>query len=216
MPVREQTIAAGKRRAERINRLLGEELRRARRKAGLSQAELGRFVGLSQAEVARMERGSAPWLTIVNASAALSAVGLRLWAKVFPVGEPLRDAAHLRLLSDFEARLDPSIVRHREWPIPVPGDLRAIDLLLTGLPMPIGVEAETVLDDLQDLERRINAKARDAGLQRMVLLVRASHRNREILAGANAFRASFPVGTRGALAALGAARDPGGNALILL
>lgn len=216
MPVRERVVALGRRRGHQLNRIIGDELRHGRRAAGMSQASLGAMVGLSQAEIGRIERGAAPWLTVVNASVALSAVGLQLWAKVFPAGPPLRDAAHLRLLSDFEARLHPAIHRHREWPIPDDRDRRAIDLLLTGLPLAVGVEAETVLADLQALEREVNLKQRDASLQRMILVVRASRRNREIIRAADGLRAAFPVSTRRALTALAAGQDPGGNALVII
>jgi hypothetical protein len=106
--------------------------------------------------------------------------------------------------------------RIREWPIPIPGDLRAIDLLLTGLPVRIGVEAETVLDDLQALERKVRAKQRDGKLERIILLVRGSHRNREILAGADALQRAFPLKTRAVMGALARGADPGGDGIVLL
>lgn len=184
--------------------------------AGVSQDRLGLHVGLSGSEIGRVERGAAPWLTVLHASELLGAVGLSLWVKTFPDGPPLRDAAHLRLLADFEARLAPTIRRHREWPIPADRDRRAIDLMLTGLPRSVGVEAETVLEDLQALERDVNLKQRDAGLGVMILLVRGSERNRAILRYAEALRRAFPVHTRRALAALAAGRDPEGNGLVIL
>lgn len=184
--------------------------------AGISQDTLGDAVGLSGSEVGRVEKGAADWLTLIHASELLGAVGLSLWAKAFPEGPPLRDAAHLRLLAEFEARLSPLVRCQREWPIPTDGDRRAVDLLLTGLPRSVGVEAETVLEDLQALEREINVKQRDAGLAVMLLLVRGSRRNRAILRGADALRRSFPQSTRRILAALAAGRDPGGNGLVIL
>lgn len=196
--------------------MIGAELRTGRRSAGLSQAAVGAIVGLSQAEVGRIERGAAPWLTLANASVLLSAVGLELWARVYPGGPPLRDTAHLRLLADFEARLHPRIDCRREWPIPGDRSRRALDLLLLGLPTPIGVEAETLLTDLQALEREINLKQRDAGLQRMILLVRGSRRNRDILRGADALHRSFPFSTRAVMTTLALGRDPGGNGLVIL
>ena len=127
-----------------------------------------------------------------------------------------RDAGHLRLLAEFETRLPPSVGRVREWPVPIPGDLRAVDLVLTGLPVRIGVEAETVLDDLQALEREIRGKQRDGRLGRMILLLRGSHRSREILAGADALRQAFPLKTRAVMAALARGADPGADGIVLL
>jgi len=184
--------------------------------AGLSQDELGALVGLSGSEVGRIERDEASWLTVIHASKLLSAVGLELWAKAYPAGPPLRDAGHLRLLADFEARLPTSVACHREWPMPNDGDQRVIDLVLLGLPRRTGVEAETVLDDLQALERDIHLKRRDADLERMILLVRGSRRNREILRGADALRRAFPFETRRILAALARGRDPGGDGIVIL
>ena len=216
MPVRDPRLAAARRRGEMITRMIGSELRTGRRMAGVSQDTLGLAVGLSGSEVGRVERGDAEWLTVMHASELLAAVGLSLWAKAFPEGPPLRDAGHLRLLADFEARLAPTVHCHREWPIPTDGDRRAIDLLLTGLPRSVGVEAETVLEDLQGLERDVHLKQRDADLEVMLILVRGSPRNRRILRDADALRRAFPLETRHVLAALSAGRDPGGNGIVIL
>ena len=163
--------------------------------AGVSQDTLAAAVGLSGSEVGRIERGEAPWLTVEHAARLLRAVGLDLWAKTFPVGPPIRDAGHLRLLADIEARLPASVQCHREWPIPNDRDRRAVDLVMVGLPLLTGIEAETSLSDLQALERDMNLKRRDARLERMILLVRDSRRNRAILRGADALRRSFPLDT---------------------
>lgn len=216
MPVRERVVAAGTRRGERLNRMIGQEIRNGRRMAGVSQEDLGAAAGLSGSEVCRVEHGQAPWLTVIHASELLSAVGLDLWGKVYPAGPPLRDVAHLRLLADFEARLAASVQCQREWPIPNDRTGRAIDLLLTGIPKRTGVEAETVLNDLQALERDLNLKQRDASLERMILLVRGSKRNREILRAADALRRAFPLQTRTVLTALGEGRDPGGSGIVIL
>jgi hypothetical protein len=184
--------------------------------AGLSQDAVGLAVGLSGSEVGRVERGAAEWLTVIHASELLGAVGLSLWAKAFPEGPPVRDAAHLRLLADFEARLAPTIACQREWPIPQDRDQRAIDLLMSNLPRSTGVEAVTAFEDLQALERDVNLKQRDAGLAVMLLLVRGSPRNREILRHADALRRSFPLQTRRILASLAVGEDPGGNGIVIL
>jgi hypothetical protein len=184
--------------------------------AGISQETLGAAVGLSGSEVGRVERGEAPWLTLGHAATLLAGVGLDLWVRAYPSGVPLRDAAHLQLLAKFEARLPASVRCHREWPIPLSGDRRALDLLLTGLPRKVGVEAVTVLDDLQALERSVNLKRRDAALERMILLVRDSLRNRQIIRSADAIRRSFPLDTRGVMAALTRGRDPAADGIVIL
>jgi len=196
--------------------MIGREIRNGRRMAGVSQDQLGAAVGVSGSEVGRVENGRAPWLTVIHAAELLSAVGLDLRAKTYPTGPPLRDAAHLGLLADFEARLHPSIKCQREWPIPNDRDRRAIDLLLTKLPMRIGVEAETVINDLQALQRDINLKQRDTEVDGMILLVRGSRRNRELLRAADALRRDFPMPTRGLLASLAHGHVPSGNGIVIL
>ncbi|HYI67870.1 MAG TPA: helix-turn-helix transcriptional regulator [Candidatus Limnocylindrales bacterium] len=216
MPVRESVINAGGRRGRRLTKMLGAEVRGARRMAGISQDTLGAAVGLSGSEVGRVERGEAPWLTFDHAARLLAGVGLDLWVRAYPGGLPVRDAAHLQLLARFEARLPVSVRCHREWPIPGRSDRRAVDLLLIGLPRKVGVEAETVLDDLQALERAVNLKRRDAALERMILLVRDSVRNREILRSAGPLRRSFPLNTRAVMAALARGKDPGADGIAIL
>jgi len=196
--------------------MIGAEVLTARRMAGVSQDKLGAAAALSGSEVGRIERGEAPWLTVVQAARLLKAVGLDLSAKTYPAGPPIRDAGHLRLLADFEARLPPTLRCIREWPIPNDRDKRAIDVLVAGLPRRTGVEAETNLHDIQALERDINGKRRDGKLERMVLLVRDSKRNRGILRAADALRRSFPLDTRAVMAALGRGRDPGGDGIVVL
>lgn len=184
--------------------------------AGVSQDTLAAAVGLSGSEIGRIERGEAPWLTVEHAARLLRAVGLDLWAKTYPIGPPIRDAGHLRLLADFESRLPPSVRCEREWPIPNDRDRRAIDILILGLPVRTGVEAETTLTDLQALEREMNLKRRDARLQRMILLVRDSRRNHQILRSAEALRSAYPLRTRAVMTALARGDDPGADGIVVL
>ena len=216
MAVRERPVAVGMRRGEELTRTIGREIRTQRLRAGLSQARLGHAVGLSAVEIGRIERGAAPWLSLVNASAILGALGLRLWAKVYPAGPPLRDAGQLRLLEEFEARIHPDVPRQREWPIPGDDAGRALDLLLTVGGARVGVEAETVLVDLQELERELNLKRRGGGLHRVILLAKGSQRNRDIIRGADALRRAYPLSTRAVMTALAAGRDPGGDGIVVL
>ena len=216
MPARDRPIDLATRRAIELNRRLGRELRDGRRMAGLSQDAIGSAVGISGSEVGRVERGEAPWLSIVDASRLLAAVGLTFWGRTYPAGPPLRDAAHGRLLTRFEARLPAQLRCMREWPIPLPGDLRSVDLLVMG-PIPrIGVEAETALTDEQATTREIMSKKADAGLDRMLLLLQDSRRNREALAAADGLRRAMPLGTRAVMSALSAGRDPGADGIVTL
>ena len=67
---------------------LGSEIRAAREGAGLSQTAVARAAGMSHAEVSRIERGTAPWLNIVEASELCAVVGLDLWLRAYAGGDP--------------------------------------------------------------------------------------------------------------------------------
>lgn len=100
--------------------------------------------------------------------------------------------------------------------MPSPGDLRAWDELLRG-PVTVGVEAETRPADLQAVGRSISGKRRDSGVDRVVLLIADTARNRRLVQDhIGMLRQSFPLDTRACLAALGAGRDPGADGLVIL
>ena len=84
---------------------------------------------------------------IVLTSNIFAVLGMRLSARPYPEGPPLRDAGHARLLSRFAACL-PSTVRMRtEVPLRAHGDLRAWDAEVAVADGTCKVEAETVLYD---------------------------------------------------------------------
>jgi transcriptional regulator with XRE-family HTH domain len=196
--------------------MIGREVRDGRRMAGISQDRLGAGIGLSGSEIGRIERGEAPWLTITESVQVLRALGLDVWLKTFPFGSPIRDRAHTALIERFLRRLPPSVTALREWPIPVAGDHRALDLLLVGLTKRTGVEAETRILDEQALLREFQLKRRDANLDRMHLLVLKSRHNAAALRHATGLTREFPLRTRAVLAALASGRDPGANGIVML
>lgn len=210
-------LREGQRRGERILRELGAELRNARLGAGVSQTELGRQIGPSQSEISRIENGQASWLTIMSAARLSAAVGLDLATRAYPGGAPLRDAAHLALLGRLRSRISPRWRWLNEVPIPVEGDPRALDALLIGVGLRIGVEAETRLRDFQAQQREMELKRRDARLDRWILLLLRSRSNAAAVHAAGpALREAFPVPPRAALRALSRGVDPGGDTIVLL
>ena len=100
-----------------------------------------------------------------------SVLGLELAVTLHPAGDPVRDKSHLALLARFRKRLHPSIRWRTEVPIPIEGDRRAADAVIGSSIWAAMVEAETQIDDVQALDRKISLKQRDLGLRRVILVV---------------------------------------------
>jgi len=174
------------------------------------------MVGISHTQVLRIERGLAPHVDIGTIGRMASVLGHELSIATYPICTPVRDAAHIALLVRLRGRVHPTIRWRSEVPVPIPGDLRSADATLDGDRFDAVVEAETRLGDVQGVERRTAAKARDLGVKRVVLLLLDSRHNREVVRTTPWLRERFPIGTRAALAALGRGEDPGGDCLIFL
>lgn len=217
MPVHERRADRGARHARQIDRKLGLELRNLRRLAGLSQRSVAHELGVHHAVVSRIETGAATTATMEMYARLFAVVGGRLSVTVHPDGQPLRDAAHLRLIDRLCGLLPATIRVRREVPLGIPKDLRAWDVLLMLADDRAAVEAETMLDDLQALDRKIALKQQDSGMAVVILLIAGTDRNRRILrAHREALRDRFPLDTREALAHLRAGRLPPQGAIIVL
>ncbi|MEO7119195.1 MAG: helix-turn-helix transcriptional regulator [Candidatus Limnocylindrales bacterium] len=193
------------------------ELRRSRVAAGLSQAELGRLAGMSAAAVGRLERDAIADPGIFSVAKLLSIVGLELRMRAYPRGSPRRDRAHATLLERLRVRLHASFEWRTEVPFPNVSDPRSWDAMARLPQVRIGIEGETRGRDGQELHRRMAAKRRDGGVDRMVLLLADTRSSRLFLREiAQEFRHDFPVPGRAAVRALAEGRDPGGDAIILL
>ena len=216
MASRERSVDRAAARARGIVADLGRELHEARLDRAVSLTELSHATLLSRSQISRIERGLTPNLGVPQIARLLAAVGLDLSARAFPAGEPIRDAAHVRLLGSLRARLHPSLAWRTEVPLPIPGDLRAWDAVIVGRSWRIGVECETRPRDLQALERRLALKERDGGLDSVLLLLRDSAHNGRIVRSSSGLLARFPVPGPRALALLAEGKSPGGNALVRL
>jgi len=206
----------GARRGKWLRTRTAVELDDARRATGLSLRELARRLGVSHARIARALRGDPAVLTIDFAAQLAAVLGLELGVTLHPDADPVRDKGHIALLGRLRARIDPSLRWRVEVPIPLTGDRRSIDAVITGNGFAILVEAETHLVDVQALERTIAGKQRDAGIPRAVLLLSDTRHHRSVLERIPGLRERFPIGTRACLAALGRGRDPGGDGLIVM
>lgn len=216
MPAQERAHAFGIRQADHVARRLGREARELRQRAGVSQASLSRACGVSRQWIHLFELGRLASVDLRRATMLMAHLGHKLVVSTYPTGEPLRDEGQARLLARFNARLSPAWRRFAEAPMPGPGDLRAWDELLDGV-VRVGVEAESRPSDLQATERAMHAKQRDSGVERMILLVGSSARNRALVSShIGLLRQTFPLDSRATLHALAEGRDPGANGLVLL
>lgn len=101
--------------------------------------------------------------------------------------------------------------------MPARGDQRAIDAVAFVGVARIGFELETRLADAQATTRRAALKQRDAGLDRMILVLADTRANRDALAVATpTLRAAFPLQSRTVLTAIRADQLPGANGIILV
>ncbi len=217
MPPRNDSAAEGRRLATRIMRQIGDDLRSARLASGLSQGAAGSAAGMSHTQLGRMERGQIPQLTIDQVCRAGFAVGLRLGARLYPDGDPVRDRAQLRLLERFCRRLPVGATWRTEVPMPIAGDRRAWDAVVGLGGRRAGCEAETRLDDIQALERRLSLKLRDGAVDVVILIVADTAHNRAILrAHRDELRPMFPLDGRHVFATFADGRLPGANAIVVL
>jgi transcriptional regulator with XRE-family HTH domain len=214
---RERAIDRGTRLGRAALVRLGQESRDARLDRGLSIDAVAVAMGISNAEVSRIERALSPRVPAITLFRLVAVVGLDLSARLYPGSTVLRDAGQVALLADFRTHLHPSIGFATEVPLPMPGDQRAWDAMLTGRGWRFGVEGEVAPRDAQALNRRLQLKLRDGQVDGVVLVCRASRRTREFLVAARPeLQPTFPIDGRRALAALANGVDPGGSAIIVL
>lgn len=196
---------------------LGDEIRRARTAAGLSQREVGRTAGVAHSTVGRIERSRYPAADIRTLAVLSAVVGLELRVTVFPAGTPHRDRAHAELLGRVRGLLHPSWDWRLEVPLPNPGDLRSWDALARGNGVRIAFEAETGPRDGQELLRRLGLKRRDGAVDHVVLVLSDTRGNRRFLDEyRESLETSFPLPRNTIRRALVEGRDPGGSGILLL
>jgi transcriptional regulator with XRE-family HTH domain len=217
MATRERRLDRGREQAARIIRNSAGEIRQARRGSGLSIRAVASSVGMSESTFGRIERSELPAVTIAQLATACAAVGLRLAARAYPDGDPIRDASQVQLLGRLRREVPDTVPWRTEVPVPIPGDLRAWDAQCRFGSVVVGVEAETRLVDVQALDRRIALKARDAGVAIVILLVADTGTNRRLLAAhREALRPNYPLDTRAVLAAVRAGRAPAASGIVVL
>ena len=195
---------------------MGEDIRRSRVGSGLSLRAVGRAAGIDHVKLWRFERALPCGIRVDQITAIGAAVGLDVRLRAYPAGDPLQDAGQQRLLERLRVRLHPSLPWSTEVPLPIDGDLRAWDAVIWGDGWRLVVEAETVLDDVQALERRLALKLRDGGEAHVLLLIADTRRNRRALSAVPAAFAGFSRDARRTLRELATGRHPETSAILLL
>jgi transcriptional regulator with XRE-family HTH domain len=220
VPDRERAADRGSRLARRDLVTVGVDLRTARITSGKTLREVGTAVGMSYSNVGRIERAALPSATVTQLARIGAVVGLDIRVRAYPGPNPLRDAGQIAMFDRLRGRLAPFLVMRNEVPLPVEGDLRAWDAMIVGfVPAadPLHAEGETRLYDAQAQLRRIALKARDAGVDAVLLVIADTPRNRAAVRAAGPMiTESYPIPPRVALAALAGGRHPGGSALVFV
>ncbi len=215
MVARVGPVRAALRMAAADDARLRSELRDARMRGGLSRETVGRAIGLPRSVVERIEAGTRRTTSIEYALFGAT-VGLDVRTRAYPAGDPIRDAGQVRLLERLRRNLDPRLRWQTEVPLRIEGDRRAWDGLINGHGWQLAVEAETVLTDLQAVERRLNLKRRDGEIDHVLLVVADTARNRRALRSSPGAFADLVGRPRDTLAALRSGRDPAASSIVFL
>jgi hypothetical protein len=175
---------------------------------------------MSYSNVGRIERAALPTVSVTQLARIGAVVGLDVRVRSFPGPTVLRDAGQIAVFDRLRGRLAPNLVIRNEVPLQIEGDLRAWDAVILGfVPAadPLHAEGETRLYDAQAQLRRIALKARDSGVDTVLLVIADTPRNRAaVRAAGEMITESYPIPPRVALAALAAGRHPGGSALVFV
>lgn len=166
-------------------------------------------------QVSRIERARCRVdLGVLCAFAAV--VGLDISVRVFPGGPPIRDAGHARLMARLRSAT-PGVRWQTEVPIPLRGDRRAIDAVGHCRNGKVAAELEMRLVDAQAASRRARLKAKEAGIDRVLLVLPATRLNRAAVEGGDpTLSASFPLSRREILRAMRDGMTPPGSGILLL
>nr|MBA3852549.1 helix-turn-helix transcriptional regulator [Chloroflexota bacterium] len=157
MATRTRALDEARRLWNRLAHEVGDQLRTGRHILGITQTALGAVIGVSQSEISRRELGRSRRLTGAQLAVHAAGVGLKVSVKLWPIGGGVRDAAQARYIAAFVARVGRPWKVTLEAPLPIAGDLRAVDVLLTAGGVRIAVEVITRLADLQAQVRAAQA-----------------------------------------------------------
>jgi transcriptional regulator with XRE-family HTH domain len=208
----------GRRAIAHAQRELLRDLRDRRLALGLSQRTVAGAAGIGRSMLGRIERGEIASPDITDLGAMAAVLGLALRIAMYPQGQPIADRVQLRLLAAFRDRIPQSMGWRTEVPLPVAGDRRAWDAVVTLLDGWTAIEGISRLGAVDATIRRAKLKLRDdPRIERLVLVILDTNRNRAALAAAGpTIRDDFPLDTRAVLSALHGGHTPSANGIVLL
>jgi transcriptional regulator with XRE-family HTH domain len=184
---------------------IGHEVTLARTNLGLTRYAASLLAGVSPSTQKRVEDGD-PSVRIETACRVAAAIGLKLWAKAFPIRTPsLRDTGQLRIAAFVRALASDAFRVTLELGL---GNGRSIDVAFFGPVEIIAAEIERILADFQAQYRGAAAKRDELALKhqrpvRLVLVVEDNRRNRAAVSDHAALIGSMlPAGSREVLKAL--------------
>ena len=219
MPTAQRAIDQGTRLAERHAAAAADEIRERRLMLGQSQELVARSCRMSRGRFARIERGRATNLTILELDRIAAVLGLAASIRLYPGGPPVRDAAHAARLTKLLTHVRPPLSYRIEVPLPKAGDRwdgRAWDVVLSGGGRRTSVELEMRLRDVQAMWRRLDLKRRDDPTDDVLLLVADTRANRRVIAEFAVLFKELPKLRPSAVrAAVQAGRHPGTGFLLI-
>lgn len=212
---------AGRRDWERMARALAESIGRevvlARTNLGLTRRRAARVAGVSPQTQERIEAGDAS-VRLDTVCRVAGAVGLKVWAKVFPVSVPsLRDTGQLRIAEILRS------AAHIAYRVVIElgmGNGRSADEVFFGPEEIIHTEIERFLADYQAQYRSASAKRDELAAHhhrpvRLVLVVEDTLRNRAVVRQHAALIASaLPAGSREVMRAIRTGRPLGRDGML--
>jgi transcriptional regulator with XRE-family HTH domain len=215
----QRALDRGSRRGERILQSLADGFLEKRIAVGLSQQTVADACNVSRPTYSRSETARRRDLSIVEASQIATVPGLDLVVRLYPGGEPLRDAAQQERLRRLLGQVQPPLGFRTEVPLPPwpeRMEQRAWDAVLTDGRERTAVEVEMRIRDGQALERRLALKRRDDKVENFVLVVADTRTNRQLLREHPDLFSDLPRLTRRAvLVAVRAGRHPPSGVVLL-
>ncbi len=172
---------------------------------------------MSPSQLGRLELGHIRRPTMDQLARAARAVGLRLSLKLYPADEGVRDTPQLRIFQRFERILAAPLRLLREITLPILGDRRAWDGRISDGGGTASIEVIARLDDVQELQRRLELKRRDDPGAGVVILVigRTAHNRRVLGVHREALRAQYPLDGAAILRDLRRGRVPASSGILL-